>query len=312
MRTPHPPATAGELSYDVVDVFAERPFAGNQLAVVHGAGDLEDAGMLALAREFGYSETTFPVPLAADRYRVRIFTPGGEVPFAGHPTLGTAWVLARRGELSAREAVQECAAGAIAVRLEADRVELAAVPRDLIGPLPEAAVDALADAVGLCGADVAGETWIAGTGLSFVHLPVRPGAVARAVVPRRPVRESAQLPPTGDPLDGIAIHAVTGEPTERGETAVHCRVFVPGLSVPEDPATGSAATGLGMVLYRRGVLGGSRGLRYRVGQGRELGRPSVLLGRVEAGPGTDATGLVELVRVSGAVHPIARGTIRVP
>ncbi|HET6165263.1 MAG TPA: PhzF family phenazine biosynthesis isomerase, partial [Marmoricola sp.] len=89
------------LEYDVVDVFAREPFAGNQLAVVHGAEDLSDAQLLAVAREFNFSETAFPVPAGHARYRNRIFTPGGEVPFAGHPTLGTAWVLRERGALSA-------------------------------------------------------------------------------------------------------------------------------------------------------------------------------------------------------------------
>ena len=86
------------LPYDIVDVFTDHPFAGNQLAVVHGAGDLTGAQCLALAQEFGYAETTFPVPGDQGRYATRIFTPGTEIPFAGHPTLGTAWVLRSRGE----------------------------------------------------------------------------------------------------------------------------------------------------------------------------------------------------------------------
>lgn len=92
---------ARELSFDVVDVFADAPYAGNQLAVVHDSDGLDDGQLLAIAREFNYSETSFPTPVDEHRYRVRIFTPGGEIPFAGHPTLGTAWVLRGRGALTA-------------------------------------------------------------------------------------------------------------------------------------------------------------------------------------------------------------------
>lgn len=280
------------LDYDVVDVFAERPYAGNQLAVVHGAGDLGDADLLAIAREFNYSETTFPVPLAGDRYRVRIFTPGGEVPFAGHPTIGTAWVLRGRGLLAEEEVVQECGAGEIGVLLDGAGAELTARPQVLDGPVP---ADALLDAVGMDAADADGEAWVAGTGLSFVHVPVRPEAVARAFVPPRGVLDPS--------LGGMSLYAVTG--SEPSGVEVHSRVFVPELAVPEDPATGSAATGLGLVLHARGLVGHGGGFRIR--QGIEMGRPSLLVGGVHAPDGT-----VEHVRVAGAVHPIARGRIRAP
>jgi trans-2,3-dihydro-3-hydroxyanthranilate isomerase len=291
------------LEYDVVDVFAREPFAGNQLAVVHGAPDLTDDQLLAVAREFNFSETTFPVPVGPDRYRVRIFTPGGEIPFAGHPTLGTSWVLRERGALAADVVVQECGAGEIGVRFDDDLVELSAVPRDLAGPLGDGFVAQLLDALGLDLDDCDGETWLAGTGLTFVHLPVRDGAVARAGVPRHPVRDIADLPDTRDPLDGINLYAVRDR--DGGVLDVHSRVFVPGLSVPEDPATGSAATGLGMALHARSVLGDSS--RYRISQGLEIGRPSRLDGGVDV-DGATAT----RVHVAGSVHAIARGQIRVP
>jgi len=92
------------LSYDIVDVFTDRPFAGNQLAVVHGAEGLSTEQCLAIAQEFNYSETTFPAAVEASSYDTRIFTPAREIPFAGHPTLGTAWVLRERG-LLARDGV---------------------------------------------------------------------------------------------------------------------------------------------------------------------------------------------------------------
>ncbi len=295
------------LSYDVVDVFTDRPFAGNQLAVVHGAGELSTGQCLALAQEFGYSETTFPVPRGDGEYATRIFTPGGEIPFAGHPTLGTASVLRSRGELSARSVVQHCGAGEIGVAfLDDGAVELSAVPRDLVGPVDDTLVAALLEDVGLSFADVAGPVWLAGTGLTFVHLPVAADAVARAVPSTRPLREHADrfaaVGPTADPVEGINLHHVSGGAPA---LSVHSRVFVPGLSVPEDPATGSAAAGLGMALVAADRL--PEGGRYTIAQGVEMGRPSTLEGRVEA-----ASGSVVRVHVAGRVQPVASGHVAVP
>ncbi|MET3962512.1 trans-2,3-dihydro-3-hydroxyanthranilate isomerase [Marmoricola sp. OAE513] len=287
------------LAYDVVDVFAEAPFAGNQLAVVHGAADLDDAAMLAIAREFNYSETTFPVPVDGGRYRVRIFTLDGEVPFAGHPTLGTAWVLRERGELPEDAVVQECGAGDIGVQFAHGNVELTAAPRDLAGPLAEDLVDPLLAELGLTHEDRVGDAWIAGTGLTFVHLPVTDAAIARARVGRTHVRELADLPATTDPLEGINLYAAR---TSSAGADVHSRVFVLGI---EDPATGSAAAGLGMALVARGLL--ADGGRYRIHQGVELGRPSVLLGSADVVDGRATT-----LRVAGQVHHVARGEIRQP
>jgi trans-2,3-dihydro-3-hydroxyanthranilate isomerase len=291
------------LEYDVVDVFAREPFAGNQLAVVHGAAELSDDVLLAIAREFNFSETTFPTAVDHGRYRARIFTPEEEIPFAGHPTIGTAWVLRDRGVIDADEVVQECGAGEIGVRFDGDRVELSATPRDLAGPLGDALVEELLEAVELSVADLDGETWLAGSGLTFVHLPVRDQAVVRAKVPDLGIRELADLPATRDPLIGVNVYAVGGRRDRRLE--VHSRVFVPALAIPEDPATGSAAAGLGIALHARTLL--DDGGRYRISQGVELGRPSVLDGRIDG----DATG-VSRVHVAGAVHPIARGQIRRP
>ena len=295
------------LSYDVVDVFTERPFAGNQLAVVHDAGELSTAQCLALAREFNYSETTFPVPGGGREYFTRIFTPGGEIPFAGHPTLGTAWVLRSGGDLSAESVVQHCGAGEIGVAFLPDgSVELSAAPHDLAGPLDDALAAALLEDVGLSHADIDGPAWLAGTGLTFVHLPVVEDAVARAVPSKRPLREYADrlaaVGHTADPVEGINVHHVSGS---ADDLSVHARVFVPGLSVPEDPATGSAAAGLGMALAAAGRL--PEGGRYTITQGVQMGRPSTIFGRVEA-----SSGSARRVHVAGRVHPVASGRIAVP
>jgi trans-2,3-dihydro-3-hydroxyanthranilate isomerase len=296
------------LSYDIVDVFTDRPFAGNPLAVVHGADELSTEQCLAIAQEFGFSETTFPAEQVQDgrRYATRIFTPSLEIPFAGHPTLGTAWVLRSRGLLSGDEAVQVCGAGEIGVRFTDGRVELTATPRDLAGPLDEDLVRDLLRTVGLSPSDLAGQVWVAGCGLSFVHLPVTEEAVVRAVPSGRPFGELAERiaaqGPVEDLLDALNVYAVAGSAPR---LEVHARVFVPGAGVHEDPATGSAAAGLGMALAASGLL--PDGGRYEITQGVEMGRPSALSGRVEA-TGGEAT----LCHVAGQVHPVATGQIEVP
>lgn len=315
------------LSYDIVDVFTDRPFAGNQLAVVHGADDLTTAQCLAVAQEFGFSETTFPSSEVRDgrEYATRIFTPGGEIPFAGHPTLGTAWVLRRRGALTVTEVTQVCDAGRIGVRLgdEAEAsVELSAQPRDLLGPLDEGLAAAVLEDVGLVSSDLAGPVLVAGCGLSFVHVPVVEDAVARAVPSSRPLREYAEaLARHGqaqDPVEGINVVHVSGTAPA---VTVHARVFVPGLSVPEDPATGSAAAGLGVALVAAGLL--PDGGTYEITQGVEMGRPSRLHGRVEttvvgghgwnprAGDLPSKT-VAAVCHVAGQVHQVASGEIAVP
>jgi trans-2,3-dihydro-3-hydroxyanthranilate isomerase len=308
---------ASRLHYDVVDVFTDRAFAGNPLAVVYGAASLPTAALLAIASEFNLSETAFPISLtAADLeagadYRLRIFTPGGEIPFAGHPTLGSAWSLCHRGSLAPGDRTQACGAGLIGVRLSSDRlapVELCAVPRDLATELPPDAVRAVAESVGLRRDDVIGPTYVAGCGLSFIHLRVAPAAVARARPGMAPVSDL----PLGnlalrDPLEGVNVFAVAGDAARAVVLPVNARVFVPGLSVPEDPATGSAAVGLGIALCALGLALPDGETRYQIMQGVEMGRPSTLHGRVEALAGQPVA-----CRVAGQVVPVATGTIAVP
>ncbi|MDP9444047.1 MAG: PhzF family phenazine biosynthesis protein, partial [Actinomycetota bacterium] len=288
------------LQYDVVDVFTERPFAGNPLAVVHGAQDLADEQLAALAAEFNLSETTFPTaPSGRGDYAVRIFTPGGEIPFAGHPTLGTAWVLRHAGRLRSGDVTQECGVGLVDVHLpDGDGpVELSANPRDLSGPVEG---DRVAAAVGLSADDISGVTVVAGAGLSFVHLPVTGvAALARAHPATGGLSDLGRHGIGTDPLGGVNVYTVTEGAADR--LAVRSRVFCPDLSVPEDPATGSAAAGLGIALVATGRLP-QHGGRYQITQGVEMGRPSRLHGRVEADGGT-----VTRCHVAGGVVPVASG-----
>ena len=312
------------LAYDIVDVFTDRPFAGNQLAVVHGADELSTEQCLAIAQEFNFSETTFPSAEVVDGavYSTRIFTPGGEIPFAGHPTLGTAWVLRSRGLLSGSHVTQECGAGRIGIRFSADLVELTASPRDLLGPVDDELAGSLLDDVGLSASDLAGPVWLAGCGLTFAHIPVAEGALERAVASSRPLEEYAERLATFgtalDPVEGLNVVHLTGSaPT----LSVRSRVFVPGPPVSEDAATGSAAAGLGMALVAAGWL--PEGGTYAITQGVEMGRPSSLSGCVETtvrgghGWSPDATDQAEsrvaaLCRVAGQVHHVATGKVVVP
>ncbi|CAN5172858.1 PhzF family phenazine biosynthesis protein [soil metagenome] len=297
------------LRYDIVDVFTDQPFLGNQLAVVHGGAELSSAQCQTLAQEFGYSESTFPQPGGPDGYSTRIFTPEGEIPFAGHPTLGTAWVLRERDELTSTQVTQTCGAGDITVRFTEDLVELSATPRDLAGPVSPAVLGELLASIGLSAQDLAGDAWVAGCGLSFLHVPVPEDALARAhptsgaFAPTfSEIRSLPDLGPVHDLLDAVNLYALVdrSDPFE-----LHARVFVPGAGVAEDPATGSAAAGLGMVLVARGLL--EDGGQYLIRQGREMGRPSRLLGRVDVADGRAAR-----CHVAGQVQHVASGEILVP
>lgn len=288
------------LRYDVVDVFTDRPYAGNPLAVVHGAEALSTARMQAVAREFNLSETAFPLPPTGDAeggadYRVRIFTPFRELPFAGHPSVGTAWVLARDGAIGHGDRVQECGAGLLPVRVDGSgaRVEGGAPS---VGEELDAA--RLAAAVGLDPDDVDGAAapGVAGAGTDVAILLVHPGAVARA----RP--DPAALAAAVPGATGLLVAAVDAT-AER----VHARMFGNGIGVPEDPATGSAAVALGVFLADRGLVADDGDHPFVVSQGAETGRPSTLHAGVRTA-GRRVTG----TWVGGTVVAVAAGWLTPP
>ncbi|WP_369131994.1 PhzF family phenazine biosynthesis protein [Modestobacter sp. I12A-02662] len=286
----------GRLDYEVVDVFAPHPFSGNQLAVVLDAGDLTTAQCQTLAAEFGYSESTFvsaPTEPTAS-YRVRIFTPRTELPFAGHPSVGTAHTLVRLGRLPAGVVHQECGAGVVAVEVDDAGARLTGGTVSL-RPGPDAA--ALAAALGLDAADTTGRpAHLVGCGIDFAQLEVRPGALERAVPDPRAL--DALLPGV---QGGVSVLVWDAE-ARRGTV----RVLAAGLDWAEDPATGSAALGTGIWLATEGLV--PEGVTdYLLAQGAAVERPSELAGRVTVGAGA-----VTEVSVAGAVRPVATGTIRVP
>jgi PhzF family phenazine biosynthesis protein len=251
--------------FDQVDVFSAVPLKGNPLAVVHDAAGLADAEMAAFARWTNLSETTFllpPTPDGAARgadYRVRIFTPGGELPFAGHPTLGSCWAwLAAGGQpRQAGVVVQECAVGLVRVRRDPSqpqRLAFAAPPLRRTGPLEEAEVQRLAAALRVARADVLHHQWV-DNGPGWCALMLRDAAQVRALAPDFAVLAGAKL-------------GVVGAEAPGADTAFEVRAFIPGMGVPEDPVTGSLNAGLAQWLIGAGLAPP----RYVAAQGTALGR----------------------------------------
>ena len=283
------------LDYEIVDVFAPRAFAGNPLAVVHDADALSTEQCQALANEFHLSETSFlsaPTEPGAD-YRVRIFTPYAELPFAGHPSVGAAHTLVRTGRLAAGTLRQECGAGVLDVVVDDEGATLSGgTPTLEDGP----AAEELARALGLDPADVTGvPVEVAGCGLPFAYLSVRPDAVDRAVPDPAALRRFA----VGEGVSVLSWDAASA--------TAYARVFAGDLAWGEDPATGSAALGTGVWLVETGLLAGDGTTSFTVRQGEAMGRPSLLGCTVTA-----AAGKATAATVRGTVVPIASGRIRVP
>jgi trans-2,3-dihydro-3-hydroxyanthranilate isomerase len=283
------------LDYDIVDVFTDRPFAGNPLAVVFGADGLATEQMQALANEFHLSETVFVLPATTREatYRARIFTPERELPFAGHPSVGAAVTQMRHGHFPPGLVTQECGAGLLPIEVTSDgRATLSGGPATVGAELDPAP---LLEIVGLSVADYAGPApRIAGCGLEFPFLPVRLEALAAAEGDAAAARKHGYEDVVVFSWDGDARIART-------------RAFVPGMGVPEDPATGSAALGFGVWLVTSGLLPVDGESAYTIYQGVEMGRPSTLSCTVTA-----SGGKVVRATVSGGVAPIASGVIAVP
>ena len=281
------------IPFRLVDVFAEAPFGGNQLCVVPETPDgLDEATMQALAREIGFSETTFVTDLRPTGYDVRIFTPVAELPFAGHPTLGTAFVLARE-EMIGAEAVQRCGAGDIPVRIdvEAGRASMRQLPPVVGAELEDRA--AAAAAASLQAWDLVAELPIVAisTGIAHLMMPVRDDATLR-----RARRDEAACVRVADLVGGVeAVYAFA----VRGPGEVRARMFDPSPTIGEDPATGSAAGPLGAYLSMHG-LAGMPG-RVTIAQGEQVDRPSFL--HVDVARDGDAWN----VHVEGGVRTMGDG-----
>ena len=281
------------LHFDIVDVFTDRPYAGNPLAVVHRARTLTARQMQALAAEFGLSETAFTLPptTSGATYRVRIFTPTRELPFAGHPSIGAAWALGFADMIRIGDVVQECGVGLLLVHVDRDGARVVG-GTPVVGPDLDGAQ--LAATVGLTADDLdpALPAGVASAGVPFAFLAVTPEAVARAMPdPGAVARATAEQ-------TGLAVVAV-----DREKGTAHLRMFGPQVGVTEDPATGSAAVALGVHLAARGALDDGRSV-LSIAQGAELGRPSTLTLQVDVAGGAAAE-----VAVQGAVRMVAKGEL---
>jgi trans-2,3-dihydro-3-hydroxyanthranilate isomerase len=311
------------LRFYTCDVFTDTPLAGNQLAVVFGAEGLPTETLLAITREFNYSETTFV--FAAEREdttrRVRIFTPGGEVPFAGHPTLGTAHVLVASGEVPVTGDTVQIVLGEnvgpvpVTVRCENGvpvwaQLTTAQLPEERTEGVPTIAQLALV--LGLTHEDFVGGTHMpAGVscGLPFLIVPLASvDAVRRARVQMQQWEKHVEGHWASEPM----VFAVVRDDDDRADAPlslrdadIRARVFVPGLSVPEDPATGSANACLAGYLAARTPRDGTLG--WRVAQGVEMQRPSRL--DIEA---DKTNGAITAVRVAGRSVIVTDGTFRLP
>ena len=297
--------------YCTADVFTKVAFGGNQLAVLPDARGLSDAQMQNIAREFNYSETVFVLPPeAGGTRRLRIFTPGSEIPFAGHPTVGAAHVLATIGEIPLTGAetkiVFEEGVGPVPVTIRAEggspvfcQLSVSKLPE--VGPQPPTRTT-LAEILGLDVSDIVGGSTPAqalSCGLPFLIVPLKNReAVAKARVKLDRWEEVLQRFWAPDIM-------VFAKDAEQDGHDIRARVFVPGQGVPEDPATGSAnATLAGYLAQRDARTDGT--LRWVVEQGFEMGRPSIL--EIEA---DKVAGQLTAIRVGGASVMMAEGALRV-
>jgi trans-2,3-dihydro-3-hydroxyanthranilate isomerase len=277
--------------YVIADVFTATPLQGNQLAVFTDAREIPEDRLQPLAKEIGFSETVFVYqPEAEGHARIRIFTPVSELPFAGHPVLGTAFVLA--APLSLDEIRLETGVGIVPVALEREqgRIVFGRMEQPVPTARPFERGSELLAALGVEGSELPLDLYESGLGNVYVLLPSEE-AVA-AVTP--------DLAAVGRVMGAVHANCTAGSGT-RWKT----RMFAPGDGVPEDPATGSAAGPLAVHLARHGRIG--FGEEIEILQGAEIGRPSTLYARVE---GTMEQ--VEKVEVGGSAVIVARGEFRLP
>jgi trans-2,3-dihydro-3-hydroxyanthranilate isomerase len=272
----------------IADVFTDRPLAGNQLAVFTDATQLPEEDLQPLAREMNFSETVFVYPGRGEGHAaMRIFTPERELPFAGHPVLGTAFVLG--GPLQLTELRLETGAGVIPVALEREGPQI--VFGRMTQPVPTVAPFArereLLAAVGVERAELPVEVYDNGAEHVFVALPSEDAVASLAP----DLGALAKLPALG-----FSCFAGSGRKWK-------ARMFAPGMGISEDPATGSAAGPLACHLARHGLV--PFGDEVEISQGAEVGRPSSLYARVHG-----SRDRIERVEVGGSAVVVARGEFR--
>ncbi|MGA8524087.1 MAG: PhzF family phenazine biosynthesis protein [Candidatus Dormiibacterota bacterium] len=289
-----------DLDFVLADVFSAQPFMGNQLAVIPHAEGLTDATMQAIAREFNFSETTFVLPPENPTHtcRLRIFTPRHELPFAGHPTLGTAAVLARR--MDAHPSVRqrftfEEGIGPVAVDVDSDNACLRLRSPNYETTAESPPIHAIAKALSLRETDIT-ESWCAGVGLRFCYVRL----ANFEAVDRAALDKSAWAVSDANGWSS-ALYVFAGE--WRSGARLYARCFAPGAGVDEDPATGSACAGLVASLAERSPAG-LEAYELWIDQGVRMGRPSVLHAEARR-----ERGRLTEVNVSGPVTIVGTGVI---
>ena len=283
--------------YVTVDVFTDQPFGGNPLAVVLDAHGLDDAAMLSITREFGYSETTFVLPPKdpAHTAHVRIFTPGGELPFAGHPNVGTAFVLAMEGNAAERVLFEE-AAGLVPVEILREGGAL--VGAELTAPqtlqrLGTVSAALAAACLSLAEAEIVATTHapvFASVGTPFLLVEVASRIVLSRAKPDIAAFAEAKA-------RGIYLYTRDGG----NGFDLHARMFAPGGGIAEDPATGSATVTTAALLGEAAPDGETT---LRIEQGRDMGRPSTLITRT-----IKQAGVVRSAHVGGRCVTMMRGVL---
>jgi len=301
-----------QITFEQVDVFTGRPFAGNTLCVVLDSRGLETETMQAIAKEMNLSETTVVLPPTDPKasYWMRIFTPAKEIPFAGHPSVGTAYVMAAAGRFPLQEPVtrifQQVGIGTLPLDIEVTGGRPGRVVMTQGQPTFGLVLrdwTPIAEAVGLDPVLLAKgglPAQVVSTGLSHLMVPV-PDLDAMARLRPNPALLDALLSSCGA-LGYFAFSLQTTSPA----AFAHARKFAPAAGVPEDPATGSAAGPLGAYLTAHGVLPRERS-SFVIEQGIEMGRPSQLWVEVVR----DAAGMPTTLRVGGTTVPVIRGTINI-
>jgi trans-2,3-dihydro-3-hydroxyanthranilate isomerase len=299
------------LHYHLVDVFTDRAFGGNPLAVCTNGRGLTTETMQSVAKEFNLSETTFVLPPDDPKHdwRVRIFTPGSELPMAGHPTVGTSFVLARehliRRDERETNIVLEEGVGPVPVRVEFRGGEPSFA--EMTQPLPKFGprvddIEAVAAMLSLDAGDVDADlpVEVVSCGVPFLYVPLRSLDAARQARPRADLIERVAR-------DGVPPQVfVFAREVEHEGSTVHSRMFAPNFGITEDPATGAASGPLGCYLVRYGLVAYNTSAEIVSEQGIEMGRPSFIRIRIERS-GDEFTA----VRVGGQCHFMGEGFIEI-
>lgn len=304
-----------------IDVFTNQAFGGNPLAVFPDGEGLSSLQMQTIAQEMNLSETTFVLPSEdpeAD-FKVRIFTPALELPFAGHPVVGTHWLLANLGRVALKEPITtvkfELGVGVRAAQLHVTAGKVTKVVMDHQKPEFYATasieqIERLAKSLDLPSKAILETGWpvqIVSTGVRQLFVPVRSLGEVQSLQPSK--QDASALNHVLDELvpvkrDAHAVMVLSLE-TESAASDVHTRMFAPKLGIPEDPATGSASGGLGAYLIENRIIAATPPTTYITSeQGIEAGRPSTIYIEVDGPPGD-----ISMIRVGGEVVPLINGVM---